>query len=210
MSSDDYPELDEAFLNNLVSNYESSKSLDDLGVPLPPDEAMHDLVIPDDVNDLPIFPDEIKDDEEFPVDSFEKIAPKPLIQQKTLPIQTEDVEDLDLLENVFDKRVTDDDVQREMYLESNKNDSGRLLDKKDVEVKTELNDVEIVTISKLRFMAERYRVPVLNEFTNNLMTLKISRARKGRTEFIQGLHADERREQPSESWFSRVFGGNRQ
>ena len=79
------------------------------------------------------------------------------------------------------------------------------------EVKTELNDAEILTISKLRFMSERYNLPVLNDFTNNLMTLKISRHRKGRGEFIQGLHADERRDTGvNEGFFSKLFNRGEQ
>ena len=138
-------------------------------------------------------------------------SPVPQIVPKETQVASvvSDVGELQLLENVFDKRVTEEQVKQQMYEESNKNDSGRLLDKKDVEVKTELNDVEIVTISKLLFVADRYDVPVIKNFVDNIMTLKISRKRQGRREFIQGLHADERSQQPNEGFFSRIFGGNK-
>lgn len=197
---DEYPQLDNAMMSAMVDEYEekeSKPSLDEMEVPLPPEKEAG--------FELPAFDDEGSLLLEVP--SQEKKITEPSLPVE-LPIEKGDVEDLALLENVFDKRITEEDMQREMAVET-RNDSGRLLDKEDVEVKTELNDKEIVSISKLRFIAERYDVPVLNDFTDNLMTLKISRKRKGRTEFIQGLHADERREQPNESFFSRFFGGNK-
>ena len=120
--------------------------------------------------------------------------------------EQEDVKDLKLLESVFDKRITEEEAQAQAQQENTRNDSGRLLDKKDVEVKTELNDKEIISISKMLMIDTRYDVPVVKDFVEDLMTLKISRGRKGRTEFIQGLHADERREEPSQSWLSKIFG----
>lgn len=211
---EDYPELDEAMLNGLVDDYESNIILDDVPLPpkefqkkekeeasipleLPPEFTRTDgkephLIVPKDHNDITL-----NDEEPYDIPHYE--------DKEYVGVQ-EDVENLDLLENVFDKRVTDEQIDQEIREERSRNDSGRLLDKKDVEVKTELNDKEIVTISKLRFVADRYDLPVLNDFTNNLMTLKISRNRKGRSEFIQGLHADERREQPDQSFLSKIFG----
>ena len=121
-----------------------------------------------------------------------------------------DVKDLNLIENVFDKRITDQDIERERASEGNQSNSRLLLDRNDVETKTELNDVEINNMSKILLIAERYNVPVLYDFAQNIMTLKISRGRRGRREFIQGLHADERREQPQEGMLSRLFGGGGQ
>jgi len=221
---DDYPVLDDASMRALVDDYEAQEKLPSLDddkdlppVPLPP-EANHSMELPI-IDETPPFEDgflqqtprtvgfsapkeELQEkkivEPSFPVETVE--------EPKTVPINKGDVQELALLENVFDKRITDRDVEREMAVET-RNDSGRLLDKEDVEVKTELNDQEILTISKLRFVADRYEIPVLRDFTDNLMTLKISRHRKGRTEFIQGLHADERRETPNEGFFSKIFGG---
>lgn len=132
------------------------------------------------------------------------------VPQTILDEIEKDVGGLDLIENVFDKRVTDADVQREVAEESNQSNSKLLLDKRDVEVKTELNDTEISNMSKLLLVAERYDVPVLHHFCHNMMTLKISRRRQGRREFIQGLHADEKREMPQQGMLSRLFGGGGQ
>lgn len=214
---DDYPQLDEALLNGMVEDFEKKESLPTPVVPLPPPEMLErkqqeqpslPVEIPPELKELPteaIAPNPVKQPETPPIDELEKELKE--IEGEYEKIVDKDVDNLDLLENVFDKRVTDEQVQEERNKEESRNDSGRLLDKKDVEVKTELNDEEILTISKLRFMSERYNIPVLNAFTNNLMMLKISRNRKGRSEFIQGLHADERREQPSESMWSKIFGG---
>lgn len=204
----DYPQLDEAMLNGMVEDFERNKDLE-ATVPLPPKEMLETKQ--KDEPSVPLeLPPEFTTIEEK---QEETIAPKPIKQEKTLVEKPnndveirKDVENLALMENVFDKRVTNEQVDAEIKKEQNKNDSGRLLDKKDVEVKTELNDVEIVTIAKLDFIAERYKIPALNEFTNKLMTLKISRNRKGRGEFIQGLHADERRDTGGEQgFFSKLF-----
>ena len=210
--SDDYPQLDEAMMNSLVDDYENKPNLNDMVVPLPPVEEFEIIEPIINFDDLPSFTDETKGDGGFlPMEVLqanEEIVPNTLLPVKTQGISVnKEVENLELLENVFDKRVTDEQVQQQIKQEQNKNDSGRLLDKKDVEVKTELNDKEIVTIAKLDFISDRYHIPVLKEFTHNIMMLKISRHRKGRTEFIQGLHADERREQPNEGFLSKIFGG---
>lgn len=195
----DYPELDEAMMYAMVEDYEGDNvvTIDNdpelPDVPLPPEEEYPEL---------PAFSD---DDMNLQAQPME-------VQQanKEVTVKHDDVQDLALIENVFDKRITDRDIARKQEDELRRNDSGRLLEKDDVEVKTELNDKEILAISKLRFISDRYEVPALYDFTENLMTLKISRNRKGRIEFIQGLHADERREQPQQSWWGRLFGGGTQ
>jgi hypothetical protein len=218
--SDDFPVLDDAMMGALVDDYEAKEQLPGLdndpdlpSVPSPPQETY----------DLPGFDEGVMPmgvpledgflQMDVPKETPLEVEEQPMgIQQANEEIevvQPSDVKDLAMLENVFDKRITERDVERELTAET-RNDSGRLIDKEDVEVKTELNDQEILSISKLRFIAERYDVPVLNEFTDNLMTLKISRKRKGRQEFIQGLHADERREQPNEGFFSKLFGGRKE
>lgn len=209
---DDFPVLDNATMSAMVDEYEAKQ--DKVGidedadlppVPLPP-EASHD-VLPRFGEDPVVLPFSSPDEDVFvPLEAPHK--KKKVDAPLPVEIEASDVDDLALLENVFDKRITDKDVQREMAVET-RNDSGRLLEKDDVEMKTELNDKEILTISKLRFVSDRYEVPALRDFTDNLMILKVSRNRKGRTEFIQGLHADERREQPNEGFFSRIFGGGK-
>ena len=226
--SEEYPVLDNSTMSTLVEEFERQQALPSLEndpslppIPLPP-EALHEVpefAIPTEElpsffeGDLPLLEQELVKETLHEKELPEHKVPVEVLQanKKANPMveiveKKDDVEGLALIENVFDKRITDKDIQQEINKDT-RNDSGRLLDKKDVEVKTELNDAEIVNISKLRFIADRYHVPVLKDFTDNLMTLKISRNRKGRTEFIQGLHADERREQPEQGFFSKIFGG---
>jgi len=222
---EDYPQLDNAMMSALVDDYETKQDLPSIDkdpdlppVPLPPEKEA-EFVLPDFETSSTIpFSAPLEDgfiQVSPPVVEAKKLSDLPLpvevlqAKGKVPVIDKQDVQDLALLENVFDKRITDRDVEREMAVET-RNDSGRLLDKEDVEVKTELNDAEILTMSKLLLISDRYDVPVLREFTYNLMTLKISRNRKGRTEFIQGLHADERRDTPNEGFFSKIFGGRGQ
>ena len=151
-------------------------------------------------------------------DSKEIVIPKAILQEMDVAVNDEldqsihrevreDVDDLNLLENVFDKRVTDADVQQEQADMNSQASSKALIDKKDIEVKTELNSSEITAMSKLLLIAERHNAPIIGRYLENLMTLKISHKRQGRREFIQGLHADERREMPQQGFLSKLFGG---
>ena len=54
---------------------------------------------------------------------------------------------------------------------------------KNIELKTELNDAQIMAFSQARAFANKYKVPLLNEFVKNLSKYSISRNRKGRKEF---------------------------
>ena len=121
-----------------------------------------------------------------------------------------DVQDLNLVENVFDKRVTKEQIDQEVEMQNNQSNSSALIDKKDVEVKTELNNKEIFSSAKLLLISDRYQVPLLETYLKNVMTLKISKDRQGRKEFIQGLHADERREQPPQTMWQKIFGGGQE
>jgi hypothetical protein len=68
-----------------------------------------------------------------------------------------------------------------------------LFDSKDIELKTEVDEREIIAINRLLFVGSRYRIDGMSEFVENLLKLKVSLHRRGRTEFVQGLHAEERR-----------------
>jgi len=121
----------------------------------------------------------------------------------------EEVNNLELIENVFDKRINDQQIETHKLLEANKNTSARLLDKKDIELKTDLNPLEITLIARARMVSFRYEVPLLYDFCDDLMILKVSRERRGRKEFIEGLHAEEKKDtQPS--FLQRMFGGGGQ
>lgn len=52
-----------------------------------------------------------------------------------------------------------------------------------IELKTELNDAQIMAFSQARAFANKYKVPLLAEFVKNISKYSISRNRKGRKEF---------------------------
>lgn len=74
---------------------------------------------------------------------------------------------------------------------------------KNLELKTELNDNQIMAFSQARAFSKKYGVPLLAEFVKNISKYSISKGRKGRKEFesiskanLQMLSGDER-ENPS-------------
>jgi len=105
-----------------------------------------------------------------------------------------------LLEQVFDKTITDQDIaDAEANKPRDEHGSRELFDDSKIELKTELSPVEIIAISRLRFMANRYNIPAFHDFTDDVMKLKVSHRRQGRKEFIQGLHAEEKNEKEKSS-----------
>lgn len=54
---------------------------------------------------------------------------------------------------------------------------------KNLELKTEVNDAQIMAFSQARAFANKYKVPLLAEFVKNISKYSISRNRKGRKEF---------------------------
>jgi len=107
-----------------------------------------------------------------------------------------------LLEQVFDKTITQEDIEAQQQAQANNKDdnhgSKELFDDSKIELKTELSPVETVAIARLRFMANRYDIPAFRVFTDDIMKLKVSNRRQGRKEFIQGLHAEEKRQQQAQ------------
>ena len=99
-----------------------------------------------------------------------------------------------LLEDHTRKTVDLDEMEEEVEQQS-KSGAKALLNKEDIELKSELLPVEILAISRLLFIADRHHIGGLDSFVTKLLELKVSQHRKGRAEFIQGLHAEERRQQ---------------
>lgn len=54
----------------------------------------------------------------------------------------------------------------------------------ELDVRSELNTLQIVHIARARFIARRYRVKAQNEFVDDLLRLMISHKRKGRKEVV--------------------------
>ena len=75
---------------------------------------------------------------------------------------------------------------------------------KNLELKTELNDTQIIAFSQARAFSKKYKVPLLAEFVKNISLYSISKSRKGRKEFeaiskanLQMAGSVEERETPS-------------
>lgn len=98
-----------------------------------------------------------------------------------------------LLEDHSKKTIDMSAVEEEAEAQS-KSGAKTLLNKEDIELKTELTPIEVMAVSRLLFVSERYNINGINQFIGKLLELKVSQNRKGRREFIEGLHAEERRQ----------------
>jgi hypothetical protein len=101
-----------------------------------------------------------------------------------------------LLEDNVNAPVPYDKIKAET-VESQERATGakELFNSDNIDLKSELNPKEIVAASRLLFMSERRGMPGFEHFVTNLLRLKVSNARKGRREYIEGLHAEEKKEQ---------------
>lgn len=115
------------------------------------------------------------------------------IEENNSSISDEQVKkDLGLLESSFNKEKEVNDIKKEVE-DKNNSSVGALFSSQDIDLKTELTNKEILAISKLLFVSKQYNIKNIDVFINKLLRLKISKERRGRNEFIQGLHAEERK-----------------
>lgn len=117
----------------------------------------------------------------------------------------------ELLEKSFDKRLTEEEINL-LAEEGGRRGVNELFSGDGIALKTELNTLETIRFSQLLFMANRYQIAGIDHFVNNLLQLKVSLNRKGRMEFIQGLHAEEKRMMgqdmsPIQALMSKLGGG---
>jgi len=98
------------------------------------------------------------------------------------------------IEKHFETRITEAQVMSN--IDQNKRVGvAPLINGDDIDLKTELSNKEIVAAARLKFISERYDMPAFGHFVDDFLRLRVSLARKGRREFIEGLHADEKRDQ---------------
>ena len=118
-----------------------------------------------------------------------------------------------LLESAFNKTIDHEDVVNSQVPMFEDKGAKELFDAEDVETKTDLTPREIVAISKIKFMAEQYGIPVFHSIARNHMLLKISLLRKSRREFIEAKHAEQQRQQAmmgggsAIDWIKEKLGG---
>jgi hypothetical protein len=99
-----------------------------------------------------------------------------------------------LIEEQFTKKRTAESVEQEFAAQQEQSGVKELFNAKNIEMKSELNNKEVVAATRLLFMGERYDIPAYGHFVDNFLRLKVSTLRKGRREYIEGLHAEEKKE----------------
>lgn len=107
-------------------------------------------------------------------------------------------EDVDLLEKQLSI-----DVETENQVKSV---SKELFNRKSIDLKTDVSHDEINNLTRLRFLAERFNVKNVDLLTESFLSLRVSKNRASRREFIEALQS-ERREKQQGGFFSKLFGG---
>jgi len=70
-----------------------------------------------------------------------------------------------------------------------------LLNTKDINLKTELNDKEILEISRLEILSQKTNNNVLNEFLTTFKELRVSKDRQGRKEILGAIQDNSTKQQ---------------
>lgn len=90
--------------------------------------------------------------------------------------------------------------------ESNiKSVSKELFNSDKIDVKTELSHDEINMVTKLRFLERKFKLRNIDVLVGSLLTLRVSKDRKSRSEFIQALRSEDQDAQ--QSGFLKKFLG---
>ena len=59
----------------------------------------------------------------------------------------------------------------------------QIYNKVDIELKTELNDRQILAFASAKSFSEKFNIPVISEIVDSISVYSVSRSRKGRKEF---------------------------
>jgi hypothetical protein len=85
-------------------------------------------------------------------------------------------------------------TQFEEIIEPTESDSDKvleiLLDRKDINLKTELNDKEILEIARLEVLSTKINSPSLASFLSKFKELRVSKDRQGRKEIIGAIQGN--------------------
>lgn len=104
--------------------------------------------------------------------------------------------EIDELEEIFNGGNTESSILKELF-------SG-----KNFKTKTEINDDEISIISRLYIMGKITKRPLINNILDEFLTLRISKNRQSRKEFVEAQK--ERQHQENKGLFGGLFGGGQQ
>jgi len=78
--------------------------------------------------------------------------------------------------------------------------------RKDIEMKTDLDIGLVKALTKGQLFASKYKSQLVEDLTNRLMVLLVSKGRQGRKEFIEMSKAMNTEEQAPPTISSRLFG----
>lgn len=111
--------------------------------------------------------------------------------------------------NIFDDDVSVPGLERpNAQVEIFDKVTDEIYNKEDIELKTDLNDRQIVAMSSAKVFAKKYNMNLLDELVDHISLYSVSRGRKGRKEFenIAKANLGMRQEESSPSIPGRLFG----
>lgn len=107
--------------------------------------------------------------------------------------------DVDLIENNLSQMVETENNIKTVAKE--------LFNKGSIELKSEVTHNEINHITRIRFLGTKFRLENMDYLTDNLLSLRVSKNRKSRNEFISALQSENRNQQGG-GFFNKLFGSN--
>lgn len=92
-------------------------------------------------------------------------------------------EDLDLNEILLgeQKEESPQPSQRELFLDKM---IGEIFSTKDIDLKTDINDKQVLVFSRAKIYAKTFNMPLVMEFCDSIKILSISKGRKSRGELV--------------------------
>ena len=81
-----------------------------------------------------------------------------------------------------------------------------LFDIRDVKGKTELSDIQIESINKSHTLSVLFNIPSMRFLTEDLMELLVSRHRKSRKEYTEGMKSASETLAEKQSFMGAMFG----
>ncbi len=136
-------------------------------------------------------------------------------KKKQVPIEgVEGVKLIDLNKEGKFEKLLEEELSEPLNLIDENNISvvsKELLTKdENIDLKTDVSDDDISNISKLRFMQKTLKMDNINILLDSFLSLRVSRGRKGRQEFIQALNAQMNAQAPIDpiEKFKRALRGD--
>lgn len=103
----------------------------------------------------------------------------------------------------------EDRMSGEIETDNNiKSVSKELFSKKDLDLRTEVSHDEINDVTRLRFLEERFKVRNIEPLVQSFLALRVSKDRKSRREFIEGLQTENRNASGGGFWDKFLGRGN--